>query len=327
MTERLARLGRRIAAPLVIAMALAGGTAWAAGDAGGVPAAQSLSAAAPAASPATPGSAPLPALQRRVTDLTATLDRATIDKLEARLQKLEQDKGAQIAVLMLPSTDGEPIEQYAVRLFESWKLGRKNVDDGILLVVAKNDRTLRIEVGYGLEGAVTDAQSARIIREQITPRFAQGDFAGGIEAGVDSLARLVEGEPLPPPAQVRGDGERHGMSYQFIPLLLFLAFVMPPLLAAVLAAGAAFLISGSLLTTAVVGAIALMVAGVATAARRARGGAGVRTASRRGPWDGGGCGGGGFGGGGFGGGGFGGGGGGFSGGGGSSGGGGASGRW
>lgn len=134
----------------------------------------------------------IPPLSARVTDLTQTLDANQRAQLESQLATLEQRKGAQLAVLLIPTTGEDSIEDYAVRAFEQWKLGRKGVDDGVLLVVAKNDRTLRIEVGYGLEGTITDVQAGRIIREQIVPHFKTGDFASGIQAGVDSLIALIE---------------------------------------------------------------------------------------------------------------------------------------
>lgn len=142
---------------------------------------------------------PVPVLKSRVTDLTGTLDAASRQSLETRLAQLEQAKGAQLAVLLVPTTQPETIEQFSLRVAETWKLGRKGVDDGVLLLVAKNDRTLRIEVGYGLEGAIPDAVAKRVIAETITPRFKQGDFPGGIQAGVDALSRLIQGEPLPEP--------------------------------------------------------------------------------------------------------------------------------
>ena len=142
---------------------------------------------------------PVPVLKSRVTDLTGTLDAASRQSLETRLAQLEQAKGAQLAVLLVPTTQPETIEQFSLRVAETWKLGRKGVDDGVLLLVAKNDRTLRIEVGYGLEGAIPDAVAKRVIAEAITPRFKQGDFPGGIQAGVDALSRLIQGEPLPEP--------------------------------------------------------------------------------------------------------------------------------
>lgn len=137
-------------------------------------------------------------LKQRVTDLTATLNAAQIQTLEAKLADFESKKGSQIGVLIVPSTQPETIEQYSIRVVEKWKLGRKGVDDGVLLLVAKNDRKLRIEVGRGLEGALNDATAKRIIAEVITPAFKQGDFAGGINAGTDSIIKVVNGEVLSP---------------------------------------------------------------------------------------------------------------------------------
>ncbi|MCP5268989.1 MAG: YgcG family protein [Zoogloeaceae bacterium] len=140
---------------------------------------------------------PIPALKARVTDLTGTLSAEQQARLEGRLAAFEQQKGAQLAVLLVPTTQPEVIEQYSIRVVEQWQLGRKGVDDGVLLLVAKQDRKLRIEVGYGLEGALNDATARRIIAEIITPRFKAGDFAGGIEAGVESIVAVIDGEPLP----------------------------------------------------------------------------------------------------------------------------------
>ena len=112
-----------------------------------------------------------------------------IASLTQTLKDLETRKGSQIAVLIVPTTDGEAIEQFSLRVAEAWKIGRKKIDDGALLVIAKNDRRLRIEVGYGLEGALTDATTKRIIDEDITPKFKAGDFGGGVAAGVDRMMR------------------------------------------------------------------------------------------------------------------------------------------
>ncbi|MBF3172302.1 YgcG family protein, partial [Pseudomonas aeruginosa] len=144
-------------------------------------------------------SAEVPALARRVTDLTATLDAAGRARLEASLAALEARKGAQVAILMVPSTYPDSIEAYATRVFEAWKLGRKGIDDGVLVLVAKDDRRMRIEVGYGLEGTITDIDAGRIIREYMTPAFRQQDYAGGLEAAAQRLVRLIDGEALPPP--------------------------------------------------------------------------------------------------------------------------------
>ena len=141
----------------------------------------------------------VPELVGRVVDQTGTLSSDDIASLTQTLKDLEARKGSQVAVLIVPTTAPESIEQYSLRVAEAWKIGRKKIDDGALLVIAKNDRHLRIEVGYGLEGALTDVTSKRIIDEDITPRFRNGDFAGGISAGVDRIISVIDGEPLPAP--------------------------------------------------------------------------------------------------------------------------------
>lgn len=146
----------------------------------------------------------VPQLKARVTDLTATLSVSDMTRLEQKLAAFEQKKGSQMAVLIVPTTQPETIEQYSMRVVESWKLGRKNADDGALLLVAKNDRALRIEVGYGLEGVLPDAIAKRIIDDIIVPQFKAGHFAAGIDAGIDAMLRLVEGEALPPPTARHG---------------------------------------------------------------------------------------------------------------------------
>ena len=141
----------------------------------------------------------VPQLTARVTDQTGTLSAAEISSLDQKLAAFEARKGSQIAVLIVPTTQPEDIAQYSIRVVEQWKLGRKNVDDGVLLLVAKDDRRLRIEVGYGLEGVLPDVTANRIINEIITPKFKQGDFDGGIDAGVDRIIKVIDGEPLPAP--------------------------------------------------------------------------------------------------------------------------------
>ncbi|HEV7879364.1 YgcG family protein [Bradyrhizobium sp.] len=143
----------------------------------------------------------VPPLTGRVVDRTATLSSSDIASLDKTLKDFEARKGSQVAVLIVPTTQPETIEQYSLRVAEAWKIGRKKIDDGAILVVAKDDRKLRIEVGYGLEGALTDATSKRIIDEVITPKFRSGDFSGGISDGVNRILRVVDGEPLPAPAQ------------------------------------------------------------------------------------------------------------------------------
>ena len=141
----------------------------------------------------------VPPLSGRVVDQTGTLSAGDIDALTQKLKGLEKRKGSQVAVLIVPTTQPETIEQFSIRAADAWKIGRRKVDDGALLVVAKDDHKLRIEVGYGLEGALTDVTARRIIDEIIVPHFRTGDFAGGISAGVDRITRVIDGEPLPAP--------------------------------------------------------------------------------------------------------------------------------
>ena len=147
----------------------------------------------------TVGETAIPILKARVTDLTGTLAAAEQQALEQKLAAFEQRKGSQLAVLIVPNTGQETIEQFGIRVAAQWKLGRKGTDDGLILIVAKADRTLRIEVGYGLEGVIPDAIAKRVISEVIVPKFKTGDFAGGIDAGLTQLMSLVDGEPLPAP--------------------------------------------------------------------------------------------------------------------------------
>ncbi|WP_407071461.1 TPM domain-containing protein, partial [Rhodanobacter sp. FW510-R10] len=148
----------------------------------------------------------VPKLARHVTDLTGTLTAQQVDQLDAQLVALEQAKGAQLVVLMVGSTGGQDIEGYSLAVAEANKIGRKGTDDGVLLLVAKDDRRVRIEVGYGLEGAIPDAATARIVREYIAPKFRGNDYFGGISDAVGALTQLINGESLPPP--VRGSPER-----------------------------------------------------------------------------------------------------------------------
>jgi len=189
----------------------------------------------------------VPPLTARVTDLTGTLSPSQRDTLERELQAFESRKGSQIAVLIVPTTRPEAVEQYSLRVAETWKLGRKGVDDGVLLLVAKDDRELRIEVGYGLEGAIPDAVAKRVISEIIIPFFKQGDFYGGIHAGVSRLIRLVDGEPLPPP-QARDN------SWAGIQNLLPFAFV-----AAVIGGGLLRALFGRLVGASIAGGIVAFV--------------------------------------------------------------------
>lgn len=186
---------------------------------------------------------PVPPLAARVTDLTGTLSGEAVSRIEAQLKDLEARKGAQIAVLIVPTTQPEDIEQFGIRVADRWKLGRKGVDDGAILIVAKDDRKMRIEVGYGLEGALPDITAKRIIAEVITPHFRQGDFDGGIEAGVDQMIRVVNGEPLPEPDK-RWENQR-GLS-NLLPLLLVVVFVASGILRAILGRGLGSVATGGL---------------------------------------------------------------------------------
>lgn len=141
----------------------------------------------------------VPPLTTHVTDLTGTLNAAQQTALEAKLTAFESKKGSQIAVLLVPTTQPEDIAQYSLRVAEKWQLGREKVDDGVLVLVAKNDRKMRIEVGYGLEGAVPDVYAKRIVSDVMRPHFKQSDFYGGIDASVDALIAIINGEALPAP--------------------------------------------------------------------------------------------------------------------------------
>ena len=164
----------------------------------------------------------IPRFDSPVVDTTGTLDAASKQQLEQQARLLQQRKGSQLQVLVIPSTAPETIEQYAVRAFESFKLGRKDVDDGLLLVVAKDDRKVRIEVGYGLEGAIPDITAGRVIQEYMVPRFRQGDYAGGIMDATAQLVKLIDGEPLPEPVASNRAGSDNGDQWLFA---LFAAFV------------------------------------------------------------------------------------------------------
>src|SRR5450756_596989 len=196
----------------------------------------------------------VPPLTGRVTDQTATLTAEQKATLEQTLQAFETTKGSQLAVLIVPTTAPETIEQYALRVAELWKLGRKKVDDGAILVIAKTDRARRKEEGYGMEGARNDATSKRIISEIITPRFKQGDFYGGITAGVDQIIRVIDGEPLPQP-----NGKPAGGSadiQQYVPVIFILALVVGGVLRSVLGR-----FPGALVTGGAVGVVAWFFAG------------------------------------------------------------------
>ena len=255
----------------------------------------------------------LPTLTERVTDLTGTLSADEKASLTASLTALEKDKGAQVAIVMLPTTQPEAIEQFSIRLADAWKIGRKGVDDGVIIIVAKNDRKMRIEVGYGLEGAIPDAIAKRIVAEQMGPRFREGDFAGGLKAAVATLDKVIRGEPLPAPVvKTAESGTDPGDALTFLLIVFFMAGVirsMFGLLGSLAVSGVAGWLAWTVFASLGLAGGAALVAFILSFIRLGRGG-----------WSSGGRGG--FGGG------FGGsGGGGFSGGGGGFGGGGASGNW
>jgi uncharacterized protein len=275
----------------------------------------------------TDGLLPIPPLSAHVTDLTQTLSAQEKQALESKLSDWEARTGNQLAVLMVPTTQPEPIEAYSLRVAEKWQIGRKGKDNGALFLVAKNDKKMRIEVGYGLEGVLTDVTARRIIAENVAPQFRDGKFAAGIDAGVDRIISVVgEGKPLPAraPASVN---PRHGGGIDFGTMLLILFIVVPlvgtvlrsifgRLLGSTVGAGvvgaAAWFVAGSLVIAgiaAVVGFLVMIFAGAASTLAGRRGGIFL-------PGGFGGGGGGGFGGGGR-----------WSGGGGTFGGGGASGGW
>ena len=258
---------------------------------------------------------PVPPLTGRIVDLTNTLSASQQQSLDARLRDFEQRKGSQIAVLIVARTDPEAIEQYSIRVAEQWKIGRKKVDDGAILVIAKDERALRIEVGYGLEGALNDATSKRIIDDIIVPYFRNGDFYGGINAGVDAMMRVIDGEPLPePPASRQAPDGAAG----FLPILFIAALVLGGVMRAIFGRGKGAFLAGGLLGIATwflsgFLLLALFAAFMGFALTIAGGRMGSGWRGGPGPWGGGG--------------GWGGGDGGFRGGGGGFGGGGASGRW
>ncbi|WP_108470822.1 TPM domain-containing protein [Rhodanobacter thiooxydans] len=264
----------------------------------------------------------VPKLARHVTDLTGTLSAPQIDQLDAQLVALEKAKGAQLVVLMVGSTGEQDIEGYSLAVAEANKVGRKGTDDGVLLLVAKDDRQVRIEVGYGLEGAIPDAATARIIREYIAPKFRANDYFGGISDAVGALTQLINGEPLPPPVQGAPERDRPGLDLQGgLMIAVFVALFLRGIfgrtsrwlrtpLGAVLVGGLLWLLisMGAGILGALVGGVLMLLPG---GAGRSVGGGGWGGFGGGGGWGGGGS----FGGGGF------------SGGGGSFGGGGSSGSW
>ncbi len=253
----------------------------------------------------------VPPLKARVTDLTGTLSAGELAALDGELRAFEQKKGSQIAVLLLPSTQPEAIEQYSMRVAETWKIGRAKADDGVILVIAKNDQRLRIEVGYGLEGAIPDVTAKRVIREVIAPHLLANDFYGGIRDGTQTLMKLIEGETLPPPARTPAAKLDDDQSLIFV-LLVFVVMaggILKAVLGRTLGAAATGVAAG-IAAWVFAGALAMAVmagfmAFIATLAMGSGGHGSIPGGFGGGGWGGGGGGGGGFsgGGGGFGGGG------------------------
>lgn len=195
----------------------------------------------------------VPPLTGRVVDLGNGLSPEQKQSLETRLQAFEQRKGSQIAVLIIGKTQPETIEQYAIRVAEQWQLGRKRVDDGAILLIAKEERALRIEVGYGLEGALSDVICKRIIEEQILPRFRQDDFYSGISFGVDAMIRVIDGETLPPP---QSDTSSLG-AIGAVPLVFIAAIIMGALMRKLFGRG-----KGAVITAGVLGLIVWIMTGL-----------------------------------------------------------------
>ena len=210
---------------------------------------------------------PLPALTARVIDQTGTLSAAQQQALETKLAAVEAQRGSQIVVLMIPSTAPEDIAVYAQRLGEAWKVGRREIGDGLLIVVAKNDRRVRIEVAKGLEGAIPDLAAKRIISEQISPAFKAGDYAGGLNLAVDKLSARIAGEGLAEPSVGAKGGALGGFDLQDLAIFLFVGV---PVIGAVLT-GLFGRKLGSLLTGGAAGGIGWFL----TASALVAGGAGL----------------------------------------------------
>jgi uncharacterized protein len=191
----------------------------------------------------------VPPLVGRVVDQTGTLSSGDIASLNQTIRAFEARKGSQIAVMIAPTTDGEAIEQFSLRVAEAWKIGRKKIDDGAVLVIAKNDRHLRIEVGYGLEGALTDVTTKRIIDEEITPKFKTGDFAGGVSAGIGRIIRVIDGEKLPAPEPPHWQHTGlFDVSDMFNPFLLIPVFLFGGLMRTMLGRLVGSAVSGGVVT-------------------------------------------------------------------------------
>lgn len=254
------------------------------------------------------GLLPVPALTARVIDQTGTLDAAQRSGLETKLAAFEQRKGSQIVVLMVPTTAPEDIASYTQRVGDAWKIGRKDVGDGLLVIVAKDDRKMRIATAKTLEGAVPDLAAVRIIDEEMKPRFRNNDFAGGLNAAVDRLIGLVDGEPLPEPSRSSDSRSSGGSDFDWENLAIFLfvgVFVGAPIVRAIMGKTlgsvvmgggigvVAFFLTTSAVIAAVAGLVALLVSlfsslgGSGTGRRSTGGGGWTSGSSGGGSWGGG----------------------------------------
>jgi len=227
---------------------------------------------------------PIPALTARAIDQTATLSAAELTALESRLGTFERESGTQVVVLMIATTAPEDIAAYANRVANDWKIGRKGVGDGLLLIVAKQDRKLRIEVAKSLEGAIPDLAARQIIEDAITPPFKQGHYASGIEAGLGQLFARIRGEALPQPDPAQSAGRSQGFDWMDLGVFLFFAVPVGSMIArammgrtlGTLAVGAgtgllAYLVTASL-GVAIAAAFAAMLWGLISQGSRGLGG-------------------------------------------------------
>ncbi|MCU4118095.1 TPM domain-containing protein [Variovorax sp. N23] len=254
---------------------------------------------------------PVPALSARVIDQTGTLDASQRQALEAKLAAFEQRKGSQIVVLMVPTTQPEDIASYANRVANEWKIGRREVGDGVLLIVAKDDRKMRIEVAKTLEGALPDIAAAQIIDDAMKPRFRDNDFAGGLDAAADQLIARISGEALPE-VERRGDARSGGFGFDWESLAIFLFFAvvvgapiarrifgarLAPFVMGLGVGGVAMAITATALVAVAAGIAALVVtlmSGVGPLISGGRRGGGWSTGGGGGGWSGGSSSGGGF---------------------------------
>lgn len=240
---------------------------------------------------------PVPALAGRVIDQTGTLSAPQVQALTAQLAAVEQERGSQIVVLMVASTQPEDIAAYAQRVADTWKVGRRQIGDGVVIVVAKNDRRVRIEVAKALEGAIPDLAASRIINESIAPAFKAGDYARGIGAGVDRIAARIGTEGLPEPEARPPGGPRASDGFDWQDMAIFL-FVGAPIVGAVLTGvlgrklgaaatggvvgGIGWWLTASLLVAGMAAVLALVLVGVVGIGSRAGSGVAGRTGSRLG---------------------------------------------